>query len=112
MSQSKKILTDAAYAALKPEGKERRIRDVPRLYMKIQISGKKSWQIRIKNSQGKWTYYGLGSYPSVSLNEARLKAAEIVAGKIQPLTRKEKISKSQEEKKELFEDLVMLPANN
>ncbi len=106
MKKTKKLLTDAAYASLKSEGKERRIPDVPMLYMRIQVSGQKSWQMRIKNSQGKWTWYGLGNYPKVSVAEARLKAAEIVAGKIQPVTRKDKVSKLQEEKSELFEDLM------
>lgn len=106
MPQKQKLLTDTEYKALQPEGKERRIRDIPQLYMRIQSSGHKSWQMRIKNDEGKWTWYGLGNYPNVSVADARLQAAGIVARKIQVVTRKEKIKKLQAEKKELFEDMM------
>jgi len=66
-----KLLSDVAYASVKAKDKEYRIADIPGLYMKVQTSGKKSWQLRFKNSEDKWTWVGLGAYPEVSLKNAR-----------------------------------------
>ncbi|MGI1795833.1 tyrosine-type recombinase/integrase [Acinetobacter variabilis] len=102
----KRYLSDLKCDALKAKEKEYRVGDVPGLYLRIQTSGKKSWQMRKKNSQGKWAWIGLGTYPEVSLKEAREKVRDIEKGIVVPLTRKEKALKLQEENKELFEQLM------
>lgn len=101
-----RYLSDVAFEALKAKDKEYRVGDIPGLYMRIQISGKKSWQMRIKNSQGKWAWIGLGAYPEVSVKAARAKVGQIELGKVVPITRKEKSLKLKEEHKELFEQLM------
>lgn len=73
----KRHLSDLKCDALKAKEKEYRVGDVPGLYLRIQTSGKKSWQMRKKNSQGKWAWIGLGTYPEVSLKEAREKVRDI-----------------------------------
>lgn len=102
----KKWLSDVACESLKAKDKEYRVSDIPGLYMKVQTSGKKSWQMRLKNAEGKWSWIGLGAYPELSLKEARAKVSEIELGKVIPITRKEKSLKSQEEQKESFEQLM------
>lgn len=52
-----------------------RISDGGNLYLYVRKSGTKSWEFRFKNSQGKFTYLGLGSYPEISLKEAREQAS-------------------------------------
>jgi integrase len=79
-------LADSVLAALAPEEKEYRELDGNNLYFRVQPSGKKSWQLRYKNKDGKWTWLGLGSYPASSAKVARLKAADIL----------EKISRGEE----------------
>ncbi|HCD5199868.1 TPA: integrase arm-type DNA-binding domain-containing protein [Vibrio parahaemolyticus] len=54
----------------------RRISDGGNLYLHVRKSGTKSWEFKFKNCHDKVTYCGLGSYPDVSLQEARDKASE------------------------------------
>jgi hypothetical protein len=70
-------LADTVLDALEPESKEYRERDSNNLYFRVQTSGKKSWQLRYKNNENKWTWLGLGSYPEISAVRAREKAMEI-----------------------------------
>ncbi|WP_104484031.1 tyrosine-type recombinase/integrase [Acinetobacter indicus] len=101
-----KLLTDVAYAALKAKDKEYRKADIPGLYMKVQTSGKKSWQLRLKNNEGKWTWVGLGSYPEVSVKAARSQAFKYQSGELQIVTRSERIKQAQHDESELFEYLM------
>lgn len=101
-----KPLTDVAYAAFKAKGRECRIADISGLYMKVQISGKKSWQLRLKNSEGKWTWVGLGSYPEVPVKVARSQALKYQSGELQIVTRTERLKQSIREENELFEHLM------
>ncbi|MDY6525326.1 Arm DNA-binding domain-containing protein [Acinetobacter faecalis] len=90
-----KLLSDVGYAALKSKDKEYRIADIQGLYMKVQTSGKKSWQLRLKNNEGKWTWVGLGSYPDVSVKTARSQTLRYQSGEIQIVTRAERIKQAQ-----------------
>ena len=49
------------------------------LYFRVKPDGQKSWQLRYKTPAGKWSWLGLGGYPSVSGSQAREKAAELRA---------------------------------
>lgn len=102
----KKLFTDAALAALKAKDKEYRVADIPGLYMRIQISGKKSWQLRLKNNDDKWTWVGLGSYPDLSLKNARLQATKYQTGELEIVTRTERLKQVENDKSELFENLM------
>lgn len=95
-----------AYAALKLKDKEYRKADIPGLYMKVQTSGKKSWQLRLKNNEGKWTWVGLGSYPEISVKIARSQALKYQSGEIQIVTRAERLKQAQYDENELFENLM------
>ena len=56
-------------------------KDSNNLYFRVQTSGKKSWQLRYKTNENKWTWLGLGSYPETSAVRAREKAMEITLRK-------------------------------
>lgn len=101
-----KLLSDVAYAALKAKDKEYRKADISGLYMKVQTSGKKSWQLRLKNNEGKWTWVGLGSYPDVSVKNARAQALKFQSGELQIVTRSERLKQAQRDESELFEYLM------
>ena len=77
----KRPLADTILASLEPENKEYRELDGNGLYFRVQPSGKKSWQLRYKNELGKWTWIGLGSYPNISAQLARMKAFQIIQDK-------------------------------
>lgn len=70
-------LSDTTIAGLEPETKEYRELDGSGLYLRVKPDGQKSWQLRYKNQQGKWSWLGLGGYPQVSGVLARKKAAEL-----------------------------------
>lgn len=95
-----------AYAAIKSKDKEYRISDIPGLYMKVQTSGKKSWQLRLKNNEGKWTWVGLGVYPDVSVKIARAQTLKYQSGELQVVTRQDRLLKAQKDQRELFEQLM------
>lgn len=91
---------------MKAKDKEYRVADIPGLYMRVQISGKKSWQLRLKNNDDKWTWVGLGSYPDLSLKNARLQAVKYQTGELEIVTRTERLKQVQNDESELFENLM------
>ena len=68
-------LTDAAIRRMKPEAKTKRYGDGGGLFLQIEPSGSMRWVFRIY-SAGKETMTSFGTYPEVSLSQAREKAAE------------------------------------
>lgn len=70
-------LSDTALQGLEPDAKEYRELDGNNLYFRVKPDGQKSWQLRYKKPDGKWSWLGLGGYPSVSGSLARQKAAEL-----------------------------------
>lgn len=59
-------LSDTTLASLEPEEKEYRVKDSNNLYFTVHSKGNKRWELRYKRpSDGKWTWLGLGGYPSV-----------------------------------------------
>lgn len=72
-------LSDTALAGLEPDAKEYRELDGNSLYFRVKTDGQKSWQLRYKKPDGKWSWLGLGGYPEVSGSVARQKAAELRA---------------------------------
>ncbi|EGH72848.1 tyrosine-type recombinase/integrase [Pseudomonas syringae] len=70
-------LSETALANLEPEAGAYRELDGAGLYFRVKPSGLKSWELRYKKPDGKWSWLGLGSYPHVSGSMARKKAAEL-----------------------------------
>ena len=68
-------LTEAKVRTSKPENKDRWLNDGSGLYLRIRKGGGKVWVIRRKQ-HGKTQIITLNDYPTLSLREARLKAAE------------------------------------
>lgn len=74
----KRPLSDTTLASLEPEDKDYRELDSNGLYFLVQKKGNKSWQLRYKKADGKWSWMGLGAYPAISGALARKKANEIL----------------------------------
>lgn len=72
----KRPLSDTVIASLEPENKEYSEKDSHSLYLFVKPTGAKSWKMRYKDNNGKWTWHGLGSYPTVSGAMARQKVQE------------------------------------
>jgi hypothetical protein len=70
-------LSDTALASIEPETREYRELDGNGLYLRVKSDGQKSWQLRYKNQAGKWSWLGLGGYPTVSGALARRKALDL-----------------------------------
>src|SRR5471032_1447151 len=70
-------LADTVLSTLEPEATEYREHDGNSLYLRVRPDGSKSWQLRYKKPDGKWSWLGLGGYPDVSGAFARQKAAEL-----------------------------------
>lgn len=72
-------LADTALSTLEPEAKEYREHDGNNLYLRVRPDGAKSWQLRYKRPDGKWSWLGLGSYPDLTGAMARRKAESLKA---------------------------------
>ncbi len=70
-------LSDTTLLNLESEATEYRELDGQGLYFRVKPDGQKSWQLRYKKPDGKWSWLGLGGYPEVSGAFARQKAAEL-----------------------------------
>lgn len=70
---------DTTLAGLEPEAKAYRELDGSGLYFRVKPNSGKSWELRYKKADGKWSWLGLGGYPEVSGSLARQKAAELRA---------------------------------
>ncbi len=72
-------MADTTLAGLEPEKAVFREHDGQGLYFRVKPNGQKSWELRYKKPDGKWSWLGLGGYPEVSGSLARQKAAELRA---------------------------------
>ncbi|POD74576.1 integrase [Pseudomonas syringae group genomosp. 3] len=70
-------LSDTTLAGLEPDLKEYRELDANGLYFRVKPDGQKSWQLRYKKADGKWSWLGLGGYPEIGGALARQKAGEL-----------------------------------
>ncbi|NNH26265.1 tyrosine-type recombinase/integrase [Acinetobacter terrestris] len=71
-------LSDTVIANLEADLKEYRELDGNGLYIRVKPDGNKSWQLRYKKPNGKWSWLGLGGYPEISGQLARKKAKELL----------------------------------
>lgn len=74
-------LADTVLASLEPESKEYRELDGDGLYFRVKPDGSKSWQLRYKKPDGKWSWLGLGGYGAgdhqLTGEQARRKVREL-----------------------------------
>lgn len=74
-------LADTVLASLAPEAKEYRELDGDGLYFRVKPDGSKSWQLRYKKADGKWSWLGLGGYGTgdhrLTGEQARRKVREL-----------------------------------
>ncbi|WP_440617469.1 tyrosine-type recombinase/integrase [Cysteiniphilum sp. 6C5] len=69
------MLTDTKVKRIKADKKEERLADGGGLYLSVRDTGSKSWLFRYEyNNKRKW--YSFGSYPHLTLHEARAKVIE------------------------------------
>lgn len=75
-------LADTVLTSLEPETKEYRELDGAGLYFRVKPDGSKSWQLRYKKPDGRWSWLGLGGYGNgpyqLSGEQARRKARELI----------------------------------
>lgn len=69
-------LANKTIAALEPEERAYRERDSNGLYLYVRADGRKSWELRYRKPDGKYSWLGLGTYPVVKSKDARQKAQE------------------------------------
>lgn len=70
-------LAETVLATLEPEASAYRELDGNGLYLRVKPNGQKSWELRYKKADGKWSWLGMGGYPEVSGALARQKAAKL-----------------------------------
>ncbi|PZP26453.1 tyrosine-type recombinase/integrase [Pseudomonas kuykendallii] len=74
-------MADTVLASLEPEAKEYRELDGDGLYFRVKPDGSKSWQLRYKKVDGKWSWLGLGGYGAsehqLTGEQARRKVREL-----------------------------------
>lgn len=103
----KRPLSDTTLVSLEPEDKDYRELDSNGLYFLVQKKGNKSWQLRYKKPDGKWSWMGLGAYPAISGALARKKANEI----LNKLSNGEMIQTKADIKKQATEQKALLFKN-
>lgn len=70
-------LADTVLASLEPEERDYRELDSPGLYFRVKRNGAKSWELRYKRPNGRWSWKGLGGFPSTSGKLARREAEDL-----------------------------------
>ena len=95
-------LTNTEVKQAKPKDKVYKLADGNGLQLRVRPSGGKSWLLDyVKPFTSKRTSIGLGSYPAVSLADARKlrnNARELLAKDIDPKEHKDELSRQQQEK--------------
>lgn len=71
------VLSDRKVATAKPRDKEYLLTDGEGLNLRVRPDGSRLWLFRYTSAAGKPAKKSLGPYPSVSLLEARQKAAQM-----------------------------------
>ena len=103
-------MSDTTLSNLESEDKDYRELDGNGLYFFVQKNGNKSWQLRYKKPNGKWSWLGIGGYPEIGGQLARKKAQELIAdigkGENPIITKQERKAKELEESNATFEALA------
>ncbi|MDR5858233.1 tyrosine-type recombinase/integrase [Halomonas eurihalina] len=70
-------LADTVLASLEPEDKDYRELDGQGLYFRVKRNGAKSWELRYRRPNGRWSWKGLGGFPGKSGKAARREAEDL-----------------------------------
>ncbi|OUS81031.1 tyrosine-type recombinase/integrase [Pseudomonas putida] len=70
-------LADTTLSSLEPEASVYREHDGSGLYFRVKPNGLKSWELRYKKPDGKWSWVGIGAFPETTGAAARDKAATL-----------------------------------
>ena len=77
---AKRKLTEQSIVALEPEGgRRKRLSDGRRLYIVAMPSGAKRWEAEFVGPDGRPHRHALGTWPEISLDEARRRHADLLA---------------------------------
>lgn len=102
-------LTDTAIRAAKPGAKPRKMGDSGGLFLLVQPTGGKLWRLKYR-IDGREKKLGLGTYPEVSLSEARRRrdeARELIAAGKDPSREKQKEKlRARSQAGDLFRDIA------
>ena len=61
---------DILLMSLESELQDYRLLVQDKLYFYVQKTGKKYWQIRYKKEDSKWSWHGLGVFPTINMKQA------------------------------------------
>jgi len=101
-------LTDSAIKAAKPQEKPYKLSDGRGLYLEIMPTGSKLWRLKYRHF-GKENRLALGSYPGVTLLQARKKqsdAQQLIADGKDPSAERQAVKQAQKVKELTFELLA------
>jgi integrase len=101
-------LTDSAIKAAKPQEKPYKLSDGRGLYLEIMPTGSKLWRLKYRHF-GKENRLALGSYPGVTLVQARKKqsdAQQLIADGKDPSAERQAVKQAQKIKELTFELLA------
>lgn len=71
-------LSDTVLASLEPEAKIYRVSDGNGLYFRVKPTGQKSWELRYKKADGKWSWLGLSGKDERSIPVDRWICAPLI----------------------------------
>lgn len=74
-----RTISDKVLMSLRPEAKDYRVCIEDKIYFFVKSNGNKSWQVRYKNSENKWSWKGLGAFPEVNLHQVRTLADDCLS---------------------------------
>ncbi|MGJ8515284.1 tyrosine-type recombinase/integrase [Carnimonas bestiolae] len=72
-------LADTVINGLEPEATAYRVLDGNGLYLRVKPDGRKSWELRYKKPDGKWSWLGLGPLSTTNGRQARQKARDALS---------------------------------
>jgi len=100
MARITKPLTDREIKSFKPQSKDYKKFDGGGLFLLVTKAGGKHWKMKYKNLHDKEDTYPIGAYPTISLNDARLKREEIKTLLAQGIDPKQKDKKAKQQAQE------------
>lgn len=108
-------LADTVIEALEPEDKAYRVNDGNGLYLRVKPNGAKSWELRYRKPDGKWSWAGIGPYGKGTHQytgaKARAKAKTLLSetedGQTVVATKRMMQAQQRQEAADTFEALAM-----